>query len=415
MTFALWWALTYSQSRFWPLVGVSQLGPNSHLWMQTSSAHEGVRAQLTAGQGPWTLRYGSHSLGWGWSIARKGHGIWWSPKHGLGVLSSGRSVRDGRRASFSIAAHQRHFVGRLQWNTITLQQSLGGATSISAKLGPGTFDASVRKDAVQVGLRGQRLDLRWAQSSAQQLALIRLHNRTSSLELRRRIGSFGAANQLTLSTKGRSYQFWLHGEFLDQRTQLSLRTWIQTERYGQWSLFWESNQSTFRWSPGTSSRWDGSYVQLGTPIGVRLAFQGFSLTGEWSREHGLGQLSLASRIPIKWRKATPFQEPTEVMPTWLDVHVEYRGELPETHLEFSGTSTHVIKILPQSRQWSDRIPPGRYAVRGRTARGWTVDLGSDSITLASGQISPVSVRITRPNGMIHWVNAPSAAGESNTP
>ncbi len=411
MSFALWWALTYSQSGLLPLLGGSFLGPKSHLWAQTALASEGIRSQLTAAYGPWSLKYGSQNLGWGWSIDHRGTGLWWSPRNGLGILSKGHVLRGKHQVSYQVAAHRTHFVGRLSWNGISLQQNLGGATSVSAQIGPQRLEASYRQKCIQVGLRSPMIDVRWAQGPSQQLGMIRVHHASGSLEYRRQSSSVRSSNQFIVTTKARDYQFWLHAAFYDHKAELSLRTWIETQKLGRWSVFVDSRTSTARWSPGASSRWQGSYIQLGTPTALRLSHDQLSVTGEWGRNGKLSQLSVASRIPFNPVNAKPKADLADLKPSWLSINLDYRGELPYSYLELSGSTTHRIKLAPQNRQWSDHIPPGTYAVRGVTAKDWAIEVSADSLSLNSGQITQITARISRPDGLVRWISASGAAAE----
>lgn len=411
MSFALWWALTYSQSALMPLIGGSYLGPKSHLWAQTSLASEGVRSQLTASIGSWSLKYGSQNLGWGWSLDHRGSGLWWSPRHGLGILSKGHLFKGENRVTYQLAAHRSYFVGRLNWNGISLQQNLGGSTSISAQIGPQRIEASYRQKCVQVGLRSPFIDVRWAQGPSQNLGTIRVHRASASLEYRRQSSLLRNTNQIILTAKAQGYHIWLHGSLHDQKAELSVRTWLETRQLGRWFFFIDARTATARWSPVASSRWEGSYLQLGTPTAVRVSNARFSLTGEWERDGKLRQFSISSRIPFHSVKRASKTELADLKPSWLNIALDYRGELPPSFLELSGSTTHRIKLAPQNRQWNDHIPPGTYAVRGITAKGWTIELSTDSITLNSGHITQIDARISRPDGLVRWISASGAAAE----
>lgn len=415
MTFALWWALTTAPGGLWPVVGLSWASAENALWLQSSPTRFGGRPQLSANHGPWALKYGSQSAGWGWSLTRNGTGIWRAHNGSFGALWTGNGRLASKPWTAQATWQPRGWVGRASWNGLSLQRSLGGTHLASWRIGTHRIEAVQSGSSRTLGFHDQTVDARVTWGPGMRGHVLRLRTPESSLEWRRSQSAHGIQQQLTWTLSVRDHRLWLHASERDGSPQLNLRAWVLTPRAGGWTAGWSSGQAMIRWNAPNQSAFAGTYLELGNPYRVGLSYRGVRVSAEWNQPtHGFAA-SIAARH--HWSTRPRNAEPTRVAdaPAWIDLNVELVGNPPELSLEFKGNQTYKVRVLPQARQWKDHVPPGTYAVRGTAPSGWKWVLPTDSIRLESGKITPVWVQLERPKGFVRWISASSESGESNSP
>ena len=415
MTFALWWALTTAPGGLWPTLGFSWSTAENNLWLQSAPTRFGGRPQFSANHGPWALKYGSQSAGWGWSLTHKGIGIWRSDHGTIGALGVVRGHLRSKPWTAQATWQPNQWVGRASWNGISVQRSLGGTHSATWHNGSQWVELIQQGPSRSVGFHDGTLDARYTWGPNVRGHLIRLRTSESSLEWRRSQRVHSIQQQLTWSLTLREYRIWLHLSERNGSPQLNMRGWIQTPKAGGWTAGWSSGLAMIRWNAPNRGAFSGTYIELGNPYRVGLSYRGVRVAAEWNALNQRFAASLAARH--QW---TPKPIPTEVVkeigaPAWVDLNLELVGNPPELTLEFCGTHSYRLHVLPQSRQWKDHIPPGTYAVRGTPPPGWKWVLPKDSIRLESGKISQLWVRLERPTGYVRWISAPSESGESGSP
>ncbi len=415
MTFALWWALTTAPGGIWPVAGFSWASAEHALWLQTSPTRFGGRPQFSASHGPWALKYGSQSAGWGWSLTRKGTGIWRAQNGSFGALWTGRGHLASKPWTAQATWQPSGWVGRASWNGINLQRTLGGTQHASWNLGGHRIEVMQSGSTRSLGFHDQTLDARATWGPGTRGHLLRLRTPESSLEWRRTQSNQNVQQQLTWTLNVREHRLWLHLSERDGSPQFNLRAWIQTPRAGGWTAGWSSGLAMVRWNAPSQSPFSGTYLELGNPYRVGLCYRGVRVAAEWNAPTHRFAASIAARH--QWTAKPRHTELTEHFdaPAWIDLNVELVGNPSELTLEFIGVQTYRVHVLPQARQWKDHIPPGTYAVRGTPPPGWKWVLPTDSVRLESGKITPVWVQLERPKGYVRWISAPRESAESSSP
>jgi hypothetical protein len=415
MSFALWWALSTIPGGLWPALGLSWSDSKHSLWFQSSPTRFGGRPQLAARRGDWSLVYGSQMAGWGWSLTRRGTGIWHAQNGGVGAMWSGEGQLASKPWSAK-ATWQRHgWVGSASWNGINLQRTLGGTQSLTWRTGNQWIEANQNGSNRSLGYHDQSVDARWLWGPELRGHVLRLHAQESSLEWRRTQTPHSIQQQLTWTLNVRDHRMWVHLSERNGSPQLNVRAWIQTPDAGGWMAGWSTGQATLRWSAPRQSPFSGSYVELGNPHRACLSYRSMRFFGEWSAQSHVFAAGISARHGFRPKEPRPADREAASAPAWIDLNVEMTGSPPALYLEFCGTRTYRVQVLPQERQWKDHVPPGTYAVRGSAPTGWDWKLPTDSVRLESGKISQVWVRLERPKGYIRWINAPGGAAGSSSP
>ncbi len=405
MTFALWWALATLPGGLWPVLGASWQQGSSSLWFQSAPTPFGGRSQFSGSHKYWSLRYGSHSPGWGWSLSHKGRGLWLSPQGSLGAMWSGKGCFAKQPWTAQATVHSKSWVGRGSWGPLTLQRSLPGCNLASLRWDSRQIDALWAPGMKAVGFRLEGMEWRRSWTLGQTSDLLRYRLGETSLEWRSSAGKSRVQQQFSLRTAIKGRRIGLYVADQGSGARYAARLNVHLPNGVNWAAGWSGGQALVRWSLGGQSAFSGSSLELGNPIRARLEFRGAGISSEWSRTGTLQYASLSSRHT--WTRKPPKLPPsqTEYDPAWIDLNYEFSGSPPELFLELKGSEVHRIQLLAQTRQWKDHIPPGTYAVSVKAPKGWILELSTDSLRVEAGKICALWVRLKRPEGMVRWVSA----------
>ena len=140
------------------MLGASWQQGSSSLWFQSAPTPFGGRSQFSGSHKYWSLRYGSHAPGWGWSLSHKGRGLWLSPQGSLGAMWSGKGSFAKQPWTAQATVHSKSWVGRGSWGPLTLQRSLPGSNIASLRWDSRQIDALWGPGLKAVGFRLEGMD-----------------------------------------------------------------------------------------------------------------------------------------------------------------------------------------------------------------------------------------------------------------
>lgn len=411
MSFALWWVLASAPGGIWPSFGASWQHQNRSLWLQSAPTPFGGRGQFAASQGPWTLRYGSHSPGWGWSATLRGRGIWSDGRGNWAGLWTQSGKLWSKPFQVNVAGQPTGWVGSLRFGEVRIQRALPQNYLLTWNHKGLQLDGFWSRSSYALGIRHEALEWRRTTSGQSQQQMLRYRVGATAVEWRLTTGSFGSQQQFALRTQIGAHRFWLHATELRGSTQFAVRANVQAPNLGSWTAGWSPGQSMLRWSLPPSSSLHGSFVELGRPMRARVEYRGMAIQAEWNDQFRVRHVAVSARHQWNSRPRQRLEVPAEATPAWLDISYGFVGSPPVVELQAKGAdgSTHRLQLLAQSRQWKDHIPPGIYILQGSAPPGWELELPRDSLRLTAGKIAPIHVALKRPERWVRWV---SGTGES---
>ena len=391
-------------------MGSSGTAGAAQWWMQTPML-PGGRPQFALQHRHTSLRYGAHAAGWSWQLQSKHLGVWWSPHRSMGLTAQFRGTQKNAAWNASGAWSPQGWTVQGQYQGITLDRSYQGQYRLGYHAESLRLDLNWGNQFRSFGLRIG--DLEWRRSTSAQGTsdLLRLRRGPSVLEWRTSMLPFGTQQLWGIRTNLGPSRLWIQVINQGTRSQAVARLSYSNTSWGSAVLGYSSRQALLRYQLPDQSPLSGSYVEWASAATLNLAHRGRGFTLIWNPYRAQISLYLFARHDFSSKPKPQMVRPVESPKCWLDVTYSFTGQPPNVELEFRGPSTQRVVLLPQSRQWKDHLPPGRYAVTGTAPKGWKLELPKDSVELRAHVTQTMWVNLVPQAGAIRWISASGAAAE----